>query len=103
MSTTDSGAIEKVSVRSIWKNEQYKFTPWLAEEDNMAQLATALGLEHEVEGVEVAVGSCFRLVTKLYFVTSLLLKLHFLFAHLHRVTPLAAPSTRRHERRCGNK
>ena len=56
MTTTDFGAIKKVDVKSVWKNEQYNFTPWLAEEDNMVQLASALGLELEVEGVEVAVG-----------------------------------------------
>ena len=56
MSAIEFGDIKTVNVRSVWKNEQYNFTPWLAEEDNMAQLATALGLELEVEGVEVAVG-----------------------------------------------
>lgn len=56
MNTIDFGDIKKVDVKSIWRNEQYNFTPWLAEEDNMAQLVSALGLELEVEGVEVGVG-----------------------------------------------
>lgn len=56
MNNTGFGDIKKVNVRSVWKNEQYDFTPWLAEEENIAQLASALGLELEVEGCEVAVG-----------------------------------------------
>lgn len=56
MSKTEFGDIKKVDVKSIWQNEQYNFTPWLAEEENIAELAFALGLELEVENVEVAVG-----------------------------------------------
>lgn len=56
MEKSNFGEIKKVNVRTVWENEQYDFTPWLAEEENMAQLATALGLELEVEGHEVAVG-----------------------------------------------
>lgn len=56
MDERDLGAIEKVNVRSVWENEQYNFTPWLAEKTNMDELARALGLELEVENVEVAVG-----------------------------------------------
>ena len=53
---TDFGDINKVQVRSVWQNEQYNFTPWLAEPANIAGLASAIGLELEVENVEVAVG-----------------------------------------------
>ena len=52
---TDFGDINKVPVRSVWQNEQYNFTPWLAEPANIAGLASAIGLELEVENVEVAV------------------------------------------------
>jgi hypothetical protein len=50
------GKIKKVSVKDIWEHEQYVFTPWLAEEENIAELGKAIGLELEVENVEVAVG-----------------------------------------------
>lgn len=56
MTDTDFGEIKRVAVKSIWENEQYNFTPWLAEESNIAALASALGLELEVENVEAAVG-----------------------------------------------
>lgn len=50
------GEIVQVNVRNFWKHEQYDFTPWLASEENMDRLASAIGLELEVEGIEVAVG-----------------------------------------------
>lgn len=50
------GEITQVNVRAFWKHEQYDFTPWLASGDNIARLANAVGLELEVEGIEVAVG-----------------------------------------------
>jgi len=42
------------SVREHWTNEARDFTPWLA--DNMDELTKAIGLELEVENVEVAAG-----------------------------------------------
>lgn len=50
------GEIKQVNVRKLWKHEQYDFTPWLAEDENIARLAEAIGLELEVEGTEIAVG-----------------------------------------------
>lgn len=50
------GQLTTSEVRKAWKNEQYDFTPWLAREENLAMLSKALGLELEVEGIEVAVG-----------------------------------------------
>jgi len=50
------GNLTTVSVREYWKNEQFDFTPWLAQEDHIAQLSDALGIELEVENIEVAVG-----------------------------------------------
>ncbi len=50
------GNIAAVSVRNVWQNEQYDFTPWLAEEENIKLLGEAIGLELEVENTEVAVG-----------------------------------------------
>jgi hypothetical protein len=48
------GKIESVALRSVWKNEAYDFTPWLAE--NIELLADAIGVELEVEDIEVTVG-----------------------------------------------
>ncbi len=52
----DLGQMRKVRIRDIWKHEEHEFTPWLASEENFIQLANALGLELQVEGVEVPVG-----------------------------------------------
>ena len=48
------GKIKNVPLRTIWKNEAYDFTPWLAE--NIVELGQALGLELEFEDKEVSVG-----------------------------------------------
>lgn len=50
------GKLQKVELRHAWRTEAQDFTPWLAEEDNIAQLGEALGLELEVEAVEQSVG-----------------------------------------------
>jgi hypothetical protein len=52
----DLGQIKKVRMHDLWKHEEQEFTPWLAAEENIKRLADALGLELEVEGVEVPVG-----------------------------------------------
>lgn len=52
----DLGEMQKVSVRQIWRNEERDFTPWLANDDNFPKLATALGLELQIEDTEVPVG-----------------------------------------------
>jgi hypothetical protein len=45
-----------VPVRNAWPNEARDFTPWLAEQENIALLGDALGLSLEVTGTEVPVG-----------------------------------------------
>jgi hypothetical protein len=50
------GSLKKVLIRDVWKHEAGDFTPWLAQVENIAQLAAALGMELEVTGVEVPVG-----------------------------------------------
>ncbi len=52
----DLGQISKVPVRNLWTHEEQEFTPWLASEENIRQLSDAIGLELQVEGVEVPVG-----------------------------------------------
>jgi hypothetical protein len=50
------GSIAPVDVRKVWENEQFHFTPWLARPENAGLLSRAIGLELEVENIEVAVG-----------------------------------------------
>jgi len=49
--------LERAALRDAWPNEASNFTPWLAEEANLAQLGDVLGLQLELEGVEKQVGS----------------------------------------------
>ncbi len=48
------GELKPVPVRQFWTNEARDFTPWLAQ--NIQSLNGALGLELEIESVEVACG-----------------------------------------------
>jgi hypothetical protein len=50
------GRLERVEPRSIWKYEDKHFTPWLAEEDNLALLGRAIGFDLELEAQEKDVG-----------------------------------------------
>ena len=50
------GQLVNIDVREQWPHEAADFTPWLAREDSIAALGSALGLELETEHVEVAVG-----------------------------------------------
>lgn len=51
------GKLEQVSLRDAWKHEATEFTPWLAQEENLAALADAIGLaELELVATEHWVG-----------------------------------------------
>ena len=50
------GVLKTLDVRNIWEHEARDFTPWLAQEENIALLGEAIGLELEVESTEVSVG-----------------------------------------------
>lgn len=52
----DLGRLEKVDLRSIWTSEASDFTPWLARDENIELLSSAIGIELEVESVEERVG-----------------------------------------------
>ncbi len=39
------GKIDFVDIRAQWKNEEYDFTPWLAQEAHIQILADAIGVE----------------------------------------------------------
>lgn len=38
------GKLTGVDLREIWKNEEYDFSNWLAEEENLAQLSDEIGI-----------------------------------------------------------
>jgi len=48
------GVLKTVAPRQKWTNEARDFTPWLS--NNIEELGNALGLELELENIEVAVG-----------------------------------------------
>jgi hypothetical protein len=50
------GKLEKVELSQIWKTEDQGFTPWLAEEGNLALLGETIGIELELEAQEKDVG-----------------------------------------------
>ncbi len=51
------GLLEEVKeLRTIWPHEASNFTPWLAEEDNLALLADAVGIEMVLDETESSVG-----------------------------------------------
>jgi hypothetical protein len=51
------GQLQRINLREAWKNEASDFTPWLAQTDNLNQLAEALGLSDlELVQTEYQVG-----------------------------------------------
>lgn len=56
MTTEALGRLERVSLRKVWGSESEDFTPWLAEPENLQELAKAIGLELEFESREKDVG-----------------------------------------------
>jgi len=50
------GQLQPVSLREYWQDEARDYTIWLAREENLGLLSDTLGMELELEGVEVAVG-----------------------------------------------
>ncbi|MBR6993921.1 MAG: DUF4268 domain-containing protein [Methanobrevibacter sp.] len=52
------GKLVKVKdLRSVWKNEAYDFTTWLAKERNLSILSDEIGIEMELIDTEVPTGS----------------------------------------------
>ena len=57
MSATISlGKLEKVDLRTVWKNESGDFTPWLAREENLSVLSDTIGIDLELQAQEQSVG-----------------------------------------------
>lgn len=50
------GRMERVELRTVWQKEATEFTPWLAQEENIAFLGEAIGLDLEVQAQEANVG-----------------------------------------------
>src|SRR5438128_1646495 len=50
------GRLKPIELREAWPNESTAFTPWLAQTENLALLADAVGMELELEGQEQRVG-----------------------------------------------
>ena len=48
--------LERVSIRKVWSHEAHDFTPWLAQDKNLAILGNAIGVELELEAQEKTVG-----------------------------------------------
>ena len=48
--------LSPVELRDYWENEATDFTPWLAEEDNIALLGDTVGINLEVVGIERSAG-----------------------------------------------
>lgn len=53
---TTLGRLEQVDLRKVWGSEPGDFTPWLAQEENIALLADTLGMDLELEAQEKDVG-----------------------------------------------
>lgn len=56
MSQKPLGRLERVPLRQAWSSESGYFTPWLAQEENLALLGETIGLELEYEAQEKEVG-----------------------------------------------
>jgi hypothetical protein len=50
------GRLQRVTLRDYWLDEAREFTPWLAQEHNIALLGEAIGLDLEIEAQEKQVG-----------------------------------------------
>jgi hypothetical protein len=50
------GTLKYLKLSEVWPHEEHDFTPWLAEEKNLEVLSEALGLELQLDRIEVPVG-----------------------------------------------
>lgn len=56
MSTPALGRLERLDLRYAWSSEAGSFTPWLAQEENLALLSETIGIDLELEAQEQQVG-----------------------------------------------
>lgn len=52
----DLGELKQKTLRTVWDHEEREFTPWLAQEENMARLSEAIRMDLQIERIEVPVG-----------------------------------------------
>jgi len=50
------GKLERVELRDLWKHEEYDFSAWLAEDENLAMLSDVLGIDITLIEKESPVG-----------------------------------------------
>ena len=50
------GKLTKVDLREIWRNEEYDFSSWLAQEENLSQLSDEIGITIRLLEKEAGVG-----------------------------------------------
>lgn len=53
MTTPNLGRLKKVNLRDAWTSVSSDFTPWLAQDENLALLGEAIGIERECESQEL--------------------------------------------------
>jgi len=56
MDIVNFGYLEKVDLRTAWRNEAHDFTPWLSMEDNIKLLGESIGIDLEFVAQEKEVG-----------------------------------------------
>ena len=56
MESVNLGRLERVDLRKVWLGEASDFTPWLAQEENLALLGDTIGLDLAWEATEKDVG-----------------------------------------------
>lgn len=53
------GELKNLKLQEVWDHEERDFTPWLAQEENLAALSRATGLDFQLDRAEVPVGPYF--------------------------------------------
>lgn len=54
--TIKLGELKNLTLKSVWAHEEYDFTPWLVEDRHLAQLSSAIGMDLQLDRIEVPVG-----------------------------------------------
>lgn len=54
--TLKLGLLKNLKLKSVWNHEERDFTPWLAEESHLSELSEAIGMDLQLERIEVPVG-----------------------------------------------
>ena len=50
------GKLKLVDIRSVWKNEEYDFSKWMAKQENLQLLCDELGIQLNIKETEASVG-----------------------------------------------